>query len=174
MYCTCIVCYLYSTARPWLTAVFIIIHLWPSSTPCSHHISHRGSKYHRKLTTVLSVICCLSNGRKRREKVKGVTQFPDLDTWTYVKRPLLNSLGFDLTLMLIYSYVTATDEPANVCVSMTSINPHVLYSLNSSRSQPVCWMQPSLVPWGHLSYTATTSLWSMLLLWWVTLLGCLG
>lgn len=40
-------------------------------------------------------------------------------------------------------------------------------SLVSSHLQPACCVPPSLAPWAHLSFMATTSLWSTLLLWWV-------
>lgn len=104
-------------------------------------------------------------------KVREITQFPGLDTWipSALVRHWIRSTS-------MWCHIHALTVIAHMFVWPVLINLCVCYvcPLVRSRSQPVCWVQPSSVPWALLSSTATTSLWSTPLLRWVRLLNCLA
>lgn len=82
---------------------------------------------------------------------------------------LLSCVSFDLPRTLLCS----TDNSHQLCVEQISrlclggCVYDLFFCLVSSQSQPVSWAPLSLVPWAHLSSTATTCQWSTHLQWWV-------
>lgn len=90
-----------------------------------------------------------------------ISVYSGLDTKAFSKRPLLDSLVFVPNLTFIKNNVS--DMASYMFMFVFSVC--FVCSLSSSQSQRVCSAQPSSGPWGHLSFTATTSPWSTLLLW---------